>query len=206
MFDDIISRDENVILKALENDDSALLSWHSTFYTKLEDFLSKDSETFQYNYGRINGTVPERATNFLNAYPKKATNLDTDYHHYTFDMEMTRWISRDTLKIFVPILYFQDLQKKKKAEALFAKSVPTSQELELCNSLRGTGYYKRNGSWHCTTVKLALDSKDDYGPNIFQTYNEWIAWESKIQSQIHEAKLQEDWTTVLKLRKLKSST
>lgn len=205
MFDDLISRDENVILKSLDTNDSSLKSWHSIFSFRLADLFSKDSDTFQYNYGRVNGMVPEKVSHFSIAYPKKATNMDTDHHYINFDTEiLTRWISRDVLKIFVPVLYFQDLQKQRKAEALYAKSVPTVQELDLCVSLKGFGYWKRNGTWHCTTKKIRPETNsDEYGPKFFYSYNAWIAWDSHIQHQINEAKAGDDWALAQKLRTIK---
>ncbi|ODV67918.1 hypothetical protein HYPBUDRAFT_152650 [Hyphopichia burtonii NRRL Y-1933] len=175
----------------------------------MEDFLSKDSEVFQYNYGRVNGICPERVSSFSSSFPKKSTNLDTDHHHLSFDMEiLTRWIPRDFLKMLVPILYFQDIQKKnfeKKADTLSAKAVPTAQELNLCHKLRGHGYWKRNGFWYCTTKDLDLNYRDEYGPKFFSSYNSFVAWESQIQSKIYEAKLEENWDMVLKLRQAKKS-
>lgn len=149
--------------------------------------------------------VPEKVSLFSTAYPKKATNMDTDHHYINFDTEiLTRWISRDVLKIIVPILYFQDLQKQKKAEALFAKSVPTAQELQLCLSLKGFGYWKRNGSWHCTIRKINPEANtDEYGPKLFSSYNAWIAWDSHIQNEINEAKARDDWALAHKLRTVK---
>lgn len=206
MFDDIIAPDENVVLKSIASTLPDLQSWHASLTTRLEQVLSKHSEVFQYNYGRLNGIVPERTTHFSHAYPKKATNLDTDHHHLSFDTEiLTRWIPRDVLKLFVPVLYFQDLQKERRAEALTAKSVPTAQELHLCASLRGKGYWKRDGTWLCTTRNLKLEF-DQYGPRYFFTYNDWIAWESNIQAQINAAKLAEDWSLVRTLREVKASS
>lgn len=202
MFEDTIPRDEDVMALALKHSED-IFNLRPVLSSTLEDTLSKDSDIFRYNYGRLNNMVPERSAYFSLVFPRKASNLDTDLHHLNFDVDiLTRWISRDVLKFFVPILYFQDMQMARlelRAAALTAKPVPTAQELHLCSKLKGAGYWNRKGTWFCST-KNALELHDEFGPRCFRSYNEWVAWELKIAAGINEAKLAEDVERVNKLR------
>lgn len=202
MFEDIIPLDENFMTTALGHSED-IFNLRPLVTSTLEHTLSKDSDTFRYNYGRLNGMVPERSSYFSLVYPRKATNLDTDYHHLTFDADiLTRWISRDVLKFLVPILYFQDMQwerMEKRATALTAKPVPTTQELELCRRLKGAGYWNRKGTWFCTTKNVS-NLHDEFGPTCFAAYSEWVAWENKIAYRIDEARHADDGEMVRKLR------
>lgn len=202
MFEDTIAQDENVMALALSQSDD-IFGLRPVVYSTLENTLSKDSDVFRYNYGRLNGMVPERPAFFSLVYPRKATNLDTDQHHLNFDVDiLTRWIPRDILKFLVPVLYFQDMQLQRletRAAALTAKLVPTSQELLICSKLKGAGYWNRKGNWFCTTKNVS-QLHDEYGPKCFRSYNEWAAWEHKIALEISEASLADDIDTVKKLR------
>lgn len=202
MFDDTIARDENVMCLALESSPD-LLNLRLVLASKLDEALSKDSDVFRYQYGRLNGMVPEKPSSFSLIFPRKATNLDTDHHHVHFDVDiLTRWISRDVLRFLVPVLYFQDLQSERRelrASTLTAKPVPTTEELRLCSRLRGRGYWNRKGIWFCTTKKVG-GAHDELGPVCFSSYNEWVKWESKVEGMITEAKLRDDSDLVQKLR------
>lgn len=202
MFEDTILLEDNIIHKALGNIGD-IFELRPVFCATLDQTLSKDSDVFRYNYSRLNGMVPERPAYFSLAYPRKSTNLDTDFHQ-SLDMEgLTRWISRDILKFLVPIVYFQELQKErmeKRASALSAKPVPTSEELRLCHKLRGKGYWNRRGVWLCTTKSVSL-LQDEQGPHYFGSYSEWMSWETSIENKIREARLGDDSETVQALRK-----
>lgn len=202
MFEDTIPHDENVIAVALTESED-VFGLRPVVTSTLELTLSKDSDVFRYNYGRVNGMVPEGASHFSLVYPRKATNLDTDFHHLSFDVDLlTRWISRDVLKFLVPILYFQDMQMErleKRAAALTAKPVPTAQELLVCANLKGAGFWTRKGDWFCTTKKLTKKS-DEFGPKFFSSYNEWVAWDLKITADINAARQVDDVDTLSKLR------
>lgn len=202
MFEDTIARDENLMALALGQSED-IFGLRPVFSSTLERTLSKDSDVFRYNYCRLNGMVPERSACFSLFYPRKATNLDTDLHHLNFDVDiLTRWISRDFMKFLVPILYFQDMQMErleKRAAALTAKPVPTSQELQLCSKLKGVGYWSRKGDWFCTTKNISK-LQDEYGPMCFSSYSEWAAWEQKITAGINDARMVDDVDTMNKLR------
>ncbi|SGZ48637.1 CIC11C00000000995 [Sungouiella intermedia] len=202
MFEDTIPHDENVMTTALGNSED-IFNLRPVVASTLEQTLSKDSDVFRYNYGRLNGMVPERSAYFSLVYPKKATNLDTDFHHLSFDVDiLTRWISRDVLKFLVPILHFQDMQlerMEKRAAALTAKPVPTTQELQLCSKLKGAGYWSRKGNWFCTTKNVSK-LHDEFGPKCFNSYSEWAAWEQKITSGINDARNADDRDMLQKLR------
>lgn len=202
MFEDTIPRDEDLMASALLHSED-IFNLRPMITSALEQTLSKDSDVFRYNYGRFNGMVPERSAYFSLAYPKKATNLDTDFHHLSFDVDiLTRWISRDILKLLVPILHFQDMQSErmeKRATAITAKPVPTTQELQLCSKLRGAGYWNRKGNWFCTTKNVSK-LHDEFGPTCFAAYSEWVAWEMKIASGINEARNSNDGEMVRRLR------
>ncbi|ABN66079.2 predicted protein [Scheffersomyces stipitis CBS 6054] len=228
MFDDQITQDENYLVKTLHDQhpdnghviiESTLESLSKNVGNALDDFLSKDSSTFRYNYGRLNGMVPEKSTYFHNQFPRKSTNLDSEYHHTSLDADiLSRWIPRSILKIFVPILYFQDLQKEQAQKRLSrkreldmeyhmtARPVPTLEELNLCASFRGKGVWDRNGTWFCTSQDVSSTpyKQDEFGPKIFKSYNSWITWESNIQNRIEEAKRSEDWDLVKSLRRAKN--
>lgn len=202
MFDDTIARDENIMVLALSAAPD-ILGLRLILSAKLHEALSTDSDVFRYQYGRLNGMVPEKPSSFSLFYPRKATNLDTDHHHVHFDVDiLTRWISRDVLRFLVPVLYFQDLQSERRelrASSLTAKPVPTTEELRLCSKLRGKGYWNRKGTWFCTT-KNVVGTQDHLGPMCFSSYNEWVKWESKVSEMIVEAKLNDDTVLVQKLR------
>ena len=202
MFDDTIPRDENVMLLALAKSDD-FLGLRPILYAKLDETLSKDSDVFRYNYGRLNGMVPEKPFSFSLVFPRKATNLDTDHHHVHFDVDiLTRWISRDVLRFLVPVLYFQDFQQERRelrASTLTAKPVPTTEELRLCLRLKGKGYWNRKGTWFCTTKEVS-ECEDDMGPKCFRSYNDWVKWESGVDKKIAEAKQNDDLELVQKLR------
>lgn len=202
MFDETIARDENVMVLALKSSPD-FFGLRQVFMSKLDEALSKDSDVFRYQYGRLNGMVPEKPSSFSLVFPRKATNLDTDHHHVHFDVDiLTRWISRDVLRFLVPVLYFQDLQSERRelrASALTAKPVPTTEELRLCSRLKGKGYWNRKGTWFCTTKKVTA-AQDELGPMCFSSYNDWVKWESNVASMIDEAKQRDDNDLVQKLR------
>lgn len=202
MFEDLIPPDEDFMTTALRHSED-IFNLQPLVTSTLEHTFSKDSDAFRYNYGRLNGKVPERFSYFSLVYPRRATNLDTDYHHLTSDADtLSRWISHDVLKFLVPILYFQDMQwerMEKRATALTAKPVPTTQELKFCSKLKGAGYWNRKGIWFCTTKNVS-SLHDEFGPTCFAAYSEWVAWENKIAFRIDEARNANDDGMVHKLR------
>jgi len=229
MFDDLISRDENYIVKSLHGDatshaidqqllESSFVSLTRNLGYTIDEIFSKDSKNFRYSYGRLNGMVPEKSAYFHTQFPRKSTNLDSEYHTSGLDADfVSRWIPRSVLKVFVPILYFQDLKKneeKKRSKKqdfeieyhMTARPVPTIEELHLCQTFNGRGVWDRNGTWFCTSQDVSSTpyKKDKYGPQVFRTYNSWISWELKIQNMIEDAKLKEDWDTVKALRTAKN--
>lgn len=202
MFEDTILKEDNVILKSLGNSED-YFNLRPILFDKLDQALSKDSDVFRYNFSRLNGMVPERPAQFSAEFPRKSSNLDTDLHHMSFDVDiLTRWISRDTLKIFLPVIYFQDLHKErteKRAAALTAKPVPTTEELVLCSKLRGKGYWNRRGVWFCTTKNVS-QLQDEHGKKCFGSYGEWMIWDTGIEDGISEARLRDDGEAVKMLR------
>lgn len=211
MFEDCINQDENLISIANRLEKAALpltLEPPAFLQNAIEDLFSKDSDTVRYNYSRLNGMVPEKPSYFSSDYPRKSTNLDTDFHHYNFDVDiLTRWISRDVLRIFVPIIYFQDARKQrmeKRAAALTAKPVPTLAELDVCAKLRGKGYWNRKGEWFCTTRDVS-ERSDQLGPKFFATYNDWARWDARLDEAIKDAKWRGDCETLRSLRRARSS-
>lgn len=208
MFEDSINREENLIALALGEVSFDASTAPEFIRGAIEDYLSKDSDTIRYNYSRLNGMVPEKTSTFSWDYPKKSTNLDTDFHHYNFDVDiLTRWISRDVLRMFVPVIYFQDCRKErmeKRAAALTAKPVPTLAELNVCAQLRGKGFWNRKGEWFCTTRDISQQC-DQHGPKSFSTYNEWARWDAKLDDKIREARWSGDSDTLRELRLARNS-
>lgn len=205
MFEDTIPWDENVIYIASRKASVAAYYAGIQSFVKvgLEDYLSKDSDLTRYNYSRLNGMVPEVPSFFSSVYPRKASNLDTDLHHLSFDVHvLTRWIPRDVLRFFVPVLYFQDLQNErmdKRAAALTAKPVPTVTELQACSRLRGRGFWTRKGEWICSRHELG-NKRDTRGKVYFDTYDEFIVWEQNIDRQICSARQAGDYEMATSLR------
>lgn len=206
MFEDTIPRDENII--CLASRQAPLSPWiHHFFELNLDDFLSKDSDLTRYNYSRLNGMVPENPSFFSSAYPRKSSTLDTDLHHLHFDVHfLTRWFPRDVLRLFIPVLYFQDLQNErmeKRAAKLSGNPVPTVTELQTCAKLRGHGFWTRKGVWRCSRQNLA-DLLDEHGKRFFSSYDEFIVWEAKLDEKISHAKHVGDYETLRQLRTARS--
>ncbi|KAK6200182.1 uncharacterized protein RJT21DRAFT_121076 [Scheffersomyces amazonensis] len=224
MFDDLITRDENFYIQQLNNLHQGEVDYNGTLDQvsetvrhTAENFFSKDSESFQLMHGRSGtNTVVDRSSYFHTQFPRKSTNLDSDYHYVRLDSEvLTRWIPRDILKIFIPVLYFEDLRREEEMKRLskkngfqylmIARPVPTMEELSRCASLKGKGLWDRGGTWLCTSSSTPITSEtDEYGPKTFESYNSWITWNHDINAKIDEAKNVEDWDTVKKLRDVKN--
>ncbi|KAK6463096.1 hypothetical protein DFJ63DRAFT_103653 [Scheffersomyces coipomensis] len=219
MFDDQITRDENYFIQNLEHSHENQLDYigsinHVSGSLKhtADDYLSKDSEVFKLMYGRANG--PDRSTSFYTQFPRKSTNLDSEYHQVNLDSDiLSRWIPRSVLKVFIPVLYFEDMRREAEMKRLsrkngmeylmIARPVPTMAELASCANLKGKGLWDRSGTWFCTSQKTQPEP-DEYGPKSFSSFNSWITWDHNINLKIEEAKHNEQWDDVKKLREIKN--
>ncbi|KAG7193146.1 uncharacterized protein KQ657_000900 [Scheffersomyces spartinae] len=198
IFDDSIPEEENVVRRRVHFSETLARQITDTFLNAMEEWFSKNSEQL-----RISRIVPERPNFFHSQFPRKSSNLDTEYHYSHFDAgTLARFFPELVLRIIVPALYLHDMKRKKLH--LLTKGVPTMEELSKCQSLEGVGFWNRSGTWFCTRgydqAKLRLT--DEFGPRYFTSYNEWLNWDREIAREIYDAKENSDWDTVKLLRGL----
>lgn len=214
MFEDSISIDDNVILKAIRHPIKYELPYSllRKVETKADEFFSKDSSIWK------TGIIQQAPPAFHKEFPRKATSLDNDEIYIDMNDDfLIRWLPQSVLKVVFPAIYFQEListmkkqrkvQKNDKVSVEFYGShVPTNNEKEKCNELNGKGYWTRTGTWFCTCQNISPNkSRDNFGAYFFQTYNEWLIWNQSMTEISESARREENFELLSKIGKAKYS-
>lgn len=174
MFEDLITLDDNHLMKLVSHDYDNL---KNTLYV-LDDFisrhaellLSKDSPIVQYTVGGYISS--QKSSSFYNHFPRKASNLDGEHHYLHVDYEFGRWLPK----------FITDQLLPQKTENFTAYPVPTQEELALCHDRKGRAYWNRSGIWICFSGDVHV-TLDHLGPKYFAKYEEYISWKRRVGSQ-----------------------
>lgn len=217
IFEDSITREDDILLKAIRHPlDPETRQYIRKVENAVEEVLSKDSNIFEYLYGK-GGASTRGGPAFHKEFPRKASSLDNDEIYIDMNNDfLLRWFPRHTLRMVFPAIYFQELIDQLKKERKSNKrpvlveftggQVPTSSEKEECKARKGKGYWARNGTWFCTCQKIDFNTKHDtFGPLFFNAYGQWLLWHRHIMDLSEKAREEENTELLARIHKAKVS-